>query len=223
MRRTPLSNSLVPCILQSCSFLFLASLRPSRPRPTGRATVQAGRKSQPYTPPPDQMIYVRTGPKDKTVAVTAPISMSRLPPNSLILRTPTRRWKTSATIRRQPRPRRYPDPRYRKVTQVDPPVAGQAAGKAATGAILGALGGLISGGGGQGAAQEQPGSSLWSDRRSGTPTGSSTSRSNLKSPAEGRHSDRPGHQRHLRSRDNKSGRVHRQHHRRLHRSALPRK
>jgi len=175
-KNSSIKSALVPCIL-AVLFISLSCVPATVEAQTDRGGQQSkpAAKAQPYTPPPDQMIYVRTGPKDKTVAVTATnFNVPGLPPNLTYFKDTDETLENIGYDTADNPARAAIQIRVTaKYTQVDPgQVAGQAAGKAATGAILGALGGLISGGGGQGAAQGAAGGAAYGvTGGSGTPTG----------------------------------------------------
>ena len=133
----------------------------------GLKTVQDGRKAAApaYTPPPDQMIYFRTGPKEKSIGVTASnVNVPGLAPNLNYLKQ-TIEALEDAGYEVPENPARAAVQVRVTVTynQVDnsQAVAHETGGKAVAGAILGALGGLAAGGGGQGAAQGAAGGAAY--------------------------------------------------------------
>ncbi len=115
-------------------------------------------KSPPaYTPPPDLMIYFRTGPKEKTIGIRATNdNFPGLPRNLNYLKETVQYMEDDGY--------EVPDDPARAAVQVrvtakyhqvdnSEKVAKQTGGRVVAGAVLGALTGLALGGGGQGAAQ----------------------------------------------------------------------
>ncbi len=150
-------SSLVPCVLA----LVLISL-PSFPATSQAQTDWGSQPAKPaarppaYTPPPDQTVYFRTGPKDRTIGVTASnFNVPGLPADLNYFRQTDEALEDLGYD--------VPDNPARaavkvhvtvKYTQVDnsQAVAHEVGGKTAAGAVLGALTGLVVGGG-RGAAE----------------------------------------------------------------------
>lgn len=154
-KNSSIKSALVPCILAAV-FVSLSCFP---------ATTEAQTAKPAYTPPPDQMVYIRVGPKETSVNVTATnFNVPGLPHNLTYLKDTDETldnigYDVADDPARAPIQIRV----TAKYTQVDnsQTVANQAGGRAVAGAILGALGGLASGGGGQGAAQGAAGGATY--------------------------------------------------------------
>lgn len=154
-KNSSIKSVLVPCILAAV-FVSLSCFP---------ATTEAQTAKPAYTPPPDQMVYIRVGPKETSVNVTATnFNVPGLPHNLHYFKDTDETldnlgYDVADDPARAPIQIRV----TAKYTQVDnsQAVANQAGGRAVTGAILGALGGLVSGGGGQGAAQGAAGGAAY--------------------------------------------------------------
>jgi len=107
-------------------------------------------------PPPDQMIYFRTGPKEKSVGVTITnFNVPGLPYNLSYLRQTIEALEDMGyEVPETPARAAVQVHVTAKYTEVDnsKAVANEVGGKAVAGAVLGALTGLALGGGGRGAA-----------------------------------------------------------------------
>jgi hypothetical protein len=175
-KNSSIKSALVPCIL-AVVFISFSCVPATIEAQTdwGTQPAKPDAKAPAYTPPPDQMIYVRTGPKDKSVTVTATnFNVPGLPPNLTYFKdTDETLENIGYDLADNPARAAIQVRVTAKYTQVDPGQAvGNAVGRAATGAILGVLGGLVSGGGGQGAAQGAAGGAAYGvTGGSGTPTG----------------------------------------------------
>ncbi len=110
-----------------------------------------------YTPPPDRMIYFKSGPKERTVAVTASnVNVPGLPAELKYFKATDEALDGSGYDMCDTSARHAIDVRVTaKYNEVDNrKAASNAVGtKAVTGAVLGVLGALASGGGGGAAAQ----------------------------------------------------------------------
>jgi hypothetical protein len=148
-----IKSALVPCIL-GVVFISLSCFPASIEAQTDRGAQSA---KQAYTPPPDQMIYVRTGPRDKSVSVTATnFNVPGLPSKLTYFKDTDETLENIGYISADnPASAAIQIRVTAKYTQVDnsQAAANAAGGKVVTGAILGVLGGLASGGGGRGAGQ----------------------------------------------------------------------
>ncbi len=118
-----------------------------------------------YTPPPDQKIYLRPGPRERSIGVT--VTNSNVPglPHNLDYLKQTIETLEDSGYEVPDAPARA-DIQVRvtaKYTQVDnsKAVTGEVGGRAAAGAVLGALGGLAVGGGGRGAAEGAAGGAVY--------------------------------------------------------------
>lgn len=170
-KNSSIKSALVPCIL-SVAFISLSCFPATTEAQNDRGSQSSkpAAKTTAYTPPPDLKIYFRTGPREKSVNVTATnVNYPGLPYNLNYLKQTDEMLEDNGYVEAD-------DPARAAVqvhvtatyTQVDnsQAVANDVGGKAVTGAILGALGGLITGGGGQGAAQGAAGgSNVWSGKR----------------------------------------------------------
>ncbi len=169
-RNSSIKSVLVPCIL---AFLFVcfSCLAATTEAQTdwgskqSKTTAAAPAPAPAYTPPPDQMLYFRAGPKERSIGVTATnVNVPGLAPNLNYLKQ-TIEALEDAGYEVPENPARAAVQVRVNVTynQVDntPVVAHEAGGKAVAGAVLGALGGLLAGGGGQGAAQGAAGGAVY--------------------------------------------------------------
>ena len=161
-----IKSALVPCIL-AVAFISLACFSATTEAQTDWGSQQAkpAAKTPAYTPPPDLKIYFRTGPKEKSVNVTAANSnYPGLPNNLNYLKQTDEMLEDNGYVSADDPARAAIQVHVTAVyTQVDnsQTVAHDVGSKAVTGAILGALGGLVSGGGGQGAAQGAAGGATY--------------------------------------------------------------
>ncbi len=175
-KNSSIKSALVPCIL-AVVFISLSCVPATIEAQSDWSgqSAKPGAKAQAYTPPPDQMIYLRTGPKEKSVGVTATnFNVPGLPSNLTYFKDTDETIENIGYDSADDPARAAIQVRVTaKYTQVDPgQAANQAVGRAATGAILGALSGLASGGGGQGAAQGAAGGAAYGvTGGSGTPKG----------------------------------------------------
>ena len=169
-----INSALLPCII-ALLFISLSCLPAiteaqsdwgSKPSKTTAAA-----KPPAFTPPPDQMVYFRTGPKEKSIGVTVlNANFPGLAPNLYYLKQTIEALEgIGYEVPENPARAAVQVRVTAKYNQVDntPAVEKEAGGKAVAGAILGVLGGLASGGGGLGAAQgAAQGSSTGSSRHS---------------------------------------------------------
>ncbi len=152
-KSSSIKAALVPCIL-AAAFISLLCFP---------ATTQADRDAQPaakapaYTPPPDLMIYFRTGPKEKTIGLQVTNdNFPGLPRNLNYLKETIQYMEDNGyDVPDNPARAAIQVRVTAKYNQVDnsQTVAKQTGNKAVVGAVFGALSGLALGGGGQGAAQ----------------------------------------------------------------------
>jgi hypothetical protein len=153
-KNSSIKATLVPCIL-AVVFIYLSCLPANSEAQTDRA--RPGAKAPAYTPPPDLMIYFRTGPKEKSIGVTVTnVNVPGLPHDLNYLKQTIEALEDIGYDVPENPARAAVQVRVNaKYNQVDnsQKVANETGHKAVTGAILGVLGGLASGGGGQGAAQ----------------------------------------------------------------------
>ena len=167
-RNSSIRSALVLCI-PALLFVCLSCL----PATTEAQTDWGSKQSQTtpavavpaYTPPPDQMIYFRTGPKERSIGVTVSnVNVPGLAPNLNYLRQ-TIEALEDAGYEVPENPARAAVQVRVNVTynQVDntPAVVHDTGNKAVAGAVLGAIGGLLAGGGGQGAAQGAAGGAAY--------------------------------------------------------------
>jgi hypothetical protein len=151
-----IKSALVPCIL-AAMFISLSCF----PATTEAQTA----KTPAYTPPPDVNIYFRTGPKEKSLNVTATnFNYPGLPSNLNYLKQTDEMLEDIGYVEADNPALAAVQVRVTaKYTQVDnsKAVANEVGGRAATGAILGVLGGLASGGGGRGAAEGAAGGAAY--------------------------------------------------------------
>jgi outer membrane lipoprotein SlyB len=157
-KNSSIKAALVPCILAVAFISLLCFLATTQAQTDwGTQPAKPAAKAPAYTPPPDLMIYFRTGPKEKSIGVQVTNdNFPGLPRNLNYLKETIQYMEDNGY--------EVPDNPARaaiqvrvtaKYNQVDnsQTVAKQAGGRAAAGAVLGALSGLALGGGGQGAAQ----------------------------------------------------------------------
>jgi outer membrane lipoprotein SlyB len=157
-KSSSIKAALVPCIL-AVAFISLLCFPATIRAQTdwGAQSDKPAAKPPAYTPPPDLMIYFRTGPREKSIGVQVTnVNFPGLPHNLNYLRQ-TVEYLEDNGYEVPDSPTRA-DVKVRvtaKYNQVDnsQAVAKEAGGRAIAGAVLGVLGGLASGGGGQGAAQ----------------------------------------------------------------------
>lgn len=153
-KNSSIKAALVPCIL-AVVFISLSCLPATSEAQTDRA--KPGAKTPAYTPPPDLMIYFRTGPKEKSIGVAVTnVNVPGLPHDLNYLKQTIEALEDIGYDVPENPARAAVQVRVNaKYNQVDnsQTVANETGHKAVTGAILGVLGGLASGGGGQGAAQ----------------------------------------------------------------------
>ena len=157
-KNSSIKAALVPCIL-AVAFISLLCFPATTMAQTdwGTQPAKPAAKAPTYTPPPDLMIYFRTGPKENSIGVQVTnFNVPGLPHNLNYLRQTVETledigYEVPESPSRAPVQVRV----TAKYNQVDnsQAVAKEAGGRAITGAVLGVLGGLASGGGGQGAAQ----------------------------------------------------------------------
>ena len=126
-----------------------------------------------YSPPPDQTIYFRTGPKERSVGVTVTnFNVPGLPYNLTYLRQTIEALEDIGyEVPETPASAAVQVSVTAKYTEVDnsKAVANEVGGKAVAGAVLGALTGLALGGRGRGAALGAAGGAAF-----GVASGSST-------------------------------------------------
>ena len=154
-KNSSIKAALVPCIL-AVALVSLLSF-PVTDQAQADRDAQPAAKAPAYTPPPDLMIYFRTGPKEKSIGVQVTNdNVPGLPHNLNYLKETVQYMEDNGY--------EVPDNPARAVIQVrvtakynqvdnSQRVAKETGARAVTGAVLGVLGGLASGGGGQGAAQ----------------------------------------------------------------------
>jgi outer membrane lipoprotein SlyB len=167
-RNSSIKSALVPCILALLLICFscLPATTEAQTDWGSKPSKTADKTAVPaYTPPPDQMIYFRTGPKEKSIGVTASnVNVPGLAPDLNYLKQ-TIEALEDAGYEVPENPARAAVQVRVTVTynQVDnsKAIAHETGGKAVAGAILGALGGLAAGGGGQGAAQGAAGGAAY--------------------------------------------------------------
>ncbi|SPJ14929.1 exported hypothetical protein [Syntrophobacter sp. SbD2] len=147
-KSSSIKAAMVPCIL-AVVFICLSCF----PATIGAQTA----KPPAYTPPPDLMIYFRTGPREDSIGVQVTNdNFPGLPHNLNYLKETVQYLEDNGY--------EVPDNPARAAVQVrvtakyhqvdnSQTVAKETGGRAAAGAVLGALSGLALGGGGQGAAQ----------------------------------------------------------------------
>lgn len=165
-KNSSIKAALVPCILAVAFISLLCFLATTQAQTDwGTQPAKPAAKAPAYTPPPDLMIYFRTGPKEKSIGVQVTNdNFPGLPRNLNYLKETIQYMEDNGY--------EVPDNPARaaiqvrvtaKYNQVDnsQTVAKQAGGRAAAGAVLGALSGLALGGGGQGAAQGAAGGATY--------------------------------------------------------------
>lgn len=169
-----IKSALVPCIL-AAMFISLSCFPATTEAQTDRGAQPAkpAAKTPAYTPPPDVKIYFRTGPKEKSINVTATnFNYPGLPSNlNYLKQTDEMLEDIGYGEADNPALAAVQVHVTAKYTQVDnsQAVANEVGGRAAAGAILGVLGGLASGGGGRGAAEGAAGGAAY-----GAASGSTT-------------------------------------------------
>ena len=165
-RNRSITSALVPCIfaLVFISLLCCPATTEAQHDWGSQPSKQAA-KAPVYSPPPDLMIYFRTGPKERSVNVTATnVNVPGLPYNLNYFKQTDEMLEDIGYVLPDNPARAAVQVRVTaKYTQVDnsQAVASEVGGKAAAGAILGALTGLAVGGGGQGAAQGAAGGAAY--------------------------------------------------------------
>ena len=165
-KNSSIKSAVVPCIL-AVAFISLSCFPATTEAQNDRGsqTAKPAAKTPAYTPPPDLKIYFRTGPREKSINVTATNSnYPGLPSNLNYLKQTDEMLEDNGYVPADDPARAAVQVHVTaKYTQVDnsQTVANEVGGKAVTGAILGALGGLITGGGGQGAAQGAAGGATY--------------------------------------------------------------
>jgi outer membrane lipoprotein SlyB len=158
-KSSSIKAALVPCIL-AVAFISLSCLPATavaQYETDSQPAKRAAAKAPAFTPPPDLMIYFRTGPKEKTIGVTVTnVNFPGLPRNLTYLKqtiealedlgydVPENSARAAVQV--------HVNAKYNLVDNSQK-VANDTGNKVVTGAILGVLGGLVGGGGGQGAAQ----------------------------------------------------------------------
>ena len=143
----------------TCTRAHFSSILPcNQPGPDRLGSQPAKPAARPpaYTPPPDQTVYFRTGPKDRTIGVTASnFNVPGLPADLNYFRqTDEALEDLGYDVPNNPARAAVKVHVTVKYTQVDnsQAVAHEVGGKTAAGAVLGALTGLVVGGG-RGAAE----------------------------------------------------------------------
>jgi hypothetical protein len=174
-KNSSIKSALVPCIV-AVAFISLSYFPESIEAQTDRGTQSAkpAAKAQAYTPPPDQMIYFRPGPKEKSVNITANnFNIPGLPHDLSYLKQTDEALEDMGYVLADNSDRSAIQVRVTaKYTQVDnsQAVANEMDQRAAVGAVLGALEGLAAGGGERGAAEgATAGASSGMARGSNTP------------------------------------------------------
>ncbi|MGA2400585.1 MAG: complement resistance protein TraT [Syntrophobacteraceae bacterium] len=165
-RNRSITSALVPCIF---ALVFISlSCCPATTEAQhdwGAQSAKPAAKTPAYTPPPDLMIYFRTGPKEKSVNVAATnINVPGLPSNLNYFKQTDEMLEDVGYVLPDNPARAAVQVRVNvKYTQVDnsQKVANEVGGKAIAGAVLGALTGLAAGGGGQGAAEGATGGAAY--------------------------------------------------------------
>ncbi len=154
-KNSSIKAALVPCIL-AAAFISLLCFPATIQAQTDR-DAQPAAKAPAYTPPPDVMIYFRTGPKEKTIGIQVTnVNVPGLPRNLNYLKETVQYMEDNGyEVPDNPAHAAVQVRVTAKYNQVDnsQTVAKQTGSKAVVGAVFGALSGLASGGGGQGAAQ----------------------------------------------------------------------
>lgn len=172
-KNSSIKAALVPCIL-AAAFISLLCFPATIQAQTDR-DAQPAAKAPAYTPPPDVMIYFRTGPKEKTIGIQVTnVNVPGLPRNLNYLKETVQYMEDNGyEVPDNPAHAAVQVRVTAKYNQVDnsQTVAKQTGSKAVVGAVFGALSGLASGGGGQGAAQGAAGSGRRSGKRGGYPSG----------------------------------------------------
>jgi outer membrane lipoprotein SlyB len=157
-KSSSIKAALVPCIL-AVAFISLLCFPATAQAQADLGTQPAkpAAKAPAYTPPPDLMIYFRTGPRENSIGVqVANFNVPGLPHNLNYLRqTVEALEEIGYEVPESPARAAVQVRVTAKYNQVDnsQAVAKEAGGRAVAGAVLGVLGGLAAGGGGQGAAQ----------------------------------------------------------------------
>jgi outer membrane lipoprotein SlyB len=157
-KNSSIKAALVPCILAAALISLLCF--PATTHAQAGSGAQSGKsaaKPPAYTPPPDLMIYFRTGPREKSIGVQVTNdNVPGLPRNLNYLKQTVEYLEDNGyEVPENPARAAVQVRVTAKYNQVDNSqrVAKETGARAVTGAVLGVLGGLASGGGGQGAAQ----------------------------------------------------------------------
>lgn len=159
MKKTStIKSALVSCVI-AVVFISLSYFPATTDAQTDSGTQPAkpAAKAPVYTPPPDQMIHFRTGPKEKSVNVTATnFNVPGLPHNLSYLKQTAEVLKDIGYVLADSPDHAAIQVRVTaKYTQVDnsQAVVNAENKRAAVGAVVGALEGLAAGGGERGAAE----------------------------------------------------------------------
>jgi len=177
MKRTStIKSALVSCVI-AVVFISLSYFPATTDAQTDSDTQPAKlpAKVPAYTPPPDQMIHFKAGPKEKSVNVTATnFNVPGLPHNLSYLKQTHEALEDMGYVLADNPDRTAIQVRVAaKYTHVDnsQTVANEEGKRAAVGAVLGALEGLAAGGGERGAAEgANAGASYGLASGSNTPT-----------------------------------------------------
>jgi len=157
-KSSSIKAALVACILAAAFISLLCVPATTRAQADwGSQPAKPAAKPPAYTPPPDLMIYFRTGPKENSIGVQVTnYNVPGLPHNLNYLRQTIEALEDIGyEVPENPASAAVQVRVTAKYNLVDnsQAVAKEAGGRVLTGAVLGVLGGLASGGGGQGAAQ----------------------------------------------------------------------
>ncbi len=160
LKHSSIKSALALCML-ALAFICLSCC----PATTEAQTSRTAAGASAYTPPPDLMVFFRTGPREKSIGVTVTnANFPGLPDNLNYLKQTIEALEDMGYDVPEDPARASVQVRVTATyNQVDnsPAVAKETGAKTVAGAILGALGGLASGGGGQGAAQGAAGGAAY--------------------------------------------------------------
>jgi len=158
-KSSSIKAALVPCILAAAfiSLLCLPATSHAQASFGTQSDKPAAKQPPAYTPPPDLMIYFRSGPKEKSIGLQVTNdNFPGLPRNLNYLKETIQYMEDNGyDVPANPARAAIQVRVTAKYNQVDnsQTVAKQTGNKAVVGAVFGALSGLALGGGGQGAAQ----------------------------------------------------------------------
>jgi hypothetical protein len=153
-----IKSALIPCIVAVVAIsLSCFPATTEAQTDVGTQPVKPAAKAPAYTPPPDQLIYLKAGPKEKSVNVTATnFNVPGLPHNlSYLKHTDEALEDNGYVLTDNPDDSAIQVRVTAKYTQVDnsQAVANEVATKVAVGTVVGVLEGLAVGGGERGAAE----------------------------------------------------------------------